>query len=151
MTVRRVQLIQKNLDLLADKVAETELRRRMENVLREAQQLAPTSDGSRSFTDGVPGSRAGGRLRDSLKIGSTKQRGKTVIRIFSDAKNSRGQPYANIVVKGSHGHVISARTRPVLAFQWINSNTFVISPEVNHPGTQPNNFLLRALLTAFNR
>lgn len=151
MTVKRTQLIQKNLDLLADKVAETELRRRMENVLREAKALAPVSDGSRSFTDGRPGIRSGGRLRDSLKIGTTKQRGKTVIRIFSDAKNSRGQQYANIVIKGSRGHVIAASRRPNLAFQWINSNTFVVTPEVSHPGTAPNNFLLRALLTAFKR
>jgi hypothetical protein len=148
MTVKRVQLFQKNLDLLADKVAETELRRRMENVLREAQRLAPVS-GTNSFTDGVPGKRSGGRLRDSLRIGSTKQRGKTVIRLFSDARNSRGQQYANIVVKGSSPHVITGN--PNLRFQWINRGVFVITPQVQHPGTEPNNFLLRALLTAFNR
>lgn len=149
MAIKRVQLIQKNLDLLADKVAETELRRRMENVLREAQDLAPTSDGTRSFTDGIPGRTSGGRLRDSLRIGVTKQRGKTVIRLFSDARNSRGQQYANIIVKGSRPHVITGN--PNLKFQWIGRGAFVITPQVQHPGTKPNNFLLRALLSAFNR
>lgn len=149
MAVRRVQLIQKNLDLLVDKVVETELRRRAENVLREAKALAPVSDGSRSFTDGVPGRTSGGRLRDSLKIGTTNQRGRKVIRIFSDARNSRGQQYANIVVKGSRPHAITGN--PNLRFQWINRGVFVITPQVQHPGTDPNNFLLRALLAAFNR
>lgn len=145
----RIQIIQKNLDLLIDQITETEGRRRAENVLAEAKNLAPRSDGSRSFTDGRRGITNGGRLAESLKIGITISHGKKVVRIFSDATNSRGQQYANYVVKGTRGHVIIGN--PNLAFQWISRGVFVITPQVLHPGTAPNDFLTRALFTAFNR
>lgn len=149
MTVKRVQILQRGIDAALDYVARTELQRRAENVLREAKALAPVADGSRSFHDGQPGNTGGGRLRDSLKIGVVEStRDKRIIRIFSDATNSRGQQYSNIVVRGSRAHAITGN--PNLRFQSISRGVFVIIPQVRHPGTQPNDFLLRAL-QAFNR
>lgn len=148
--VIRMQILQSNLDKLMDKVVETELRRRAENVIQEIRILAPVSDGTHSFTDGVPGSSAGGRLRDSFRIGFTTDHGKKVIRIFSIAKNRRGQDYAGIVTKGSNPHIIGSPDRN-LRFQWIRNNVFVITPFVNHPGTKPNNFIREALRIGFHR
>lgn len=144
----RVQILQKNIQQIADQITETELRRRAENVLREAQSLAPRS-GTRSFTDGIKDRRAGGRLADSLEIYTTTDKGKKVIRIRTTAKNSRGQEYGRFVIRGTGAHAITGN--PNLKFQWINRNVFVITPQVQHPGTQPNNFLLTALRSAFTR
>lgn len=146
-----IKVLQKNLDLLLDQVTQTELLRRAQNVVREIQTQAPRSDGSNSYTDGIPNLTNGGRLAESFRVGFTTDHGKKVIRIFSDAKNSRGQFYAGMVIKGTKPHVIQARNTPNLTFQWINQGVFVISPQIQHPGTQPNNFVLRALQTAFPR
>ena len=148
MAVTRVQIFQKQLDLLLDRITETELRRRAENVLIEAKSLAPRSDGTRSFTDGIPNRTSGGRLADSLQVYVTTDKGKKVVRIRTTATNSRGQEYGRFVVRGTRPHTITGNP---LAFQWINRNVFVITPQVSHPGTEPNNFLLRALQNAFNR
>lgn len=134
-----------------DKIVETELRRRADNVIAEIQRLAPVSDGSRSFTDGVSGRTTGGRLKDSFRIGFTTDHGKRVIRIFSNARNSRGQFYAGMVTKGTQAHVITAKNKPNLAFQWIKQGVFVFTPQVNHPGTKPNNYLREALRIGFHR
>lgn len=149
--ISRIQILQRGLDKIIDEVVETDLLRRAENILREIQVSAPRSDGSRSFTDGVPGRTSGGRLANSFVIGFTTQRGKRVIRIFSNAKNSRGQFYAGMVIKGTRPHTIQATNQPNLAFRWISQGVFVITPTVQHPGTAPNNFVLEALRTAFPR
>lgn len=134
-----------------DKVVETELRRRAENVILEIQKLAPVSDGVNSYTDGIPGNASGGRLRDSFRIGFTTDHGKKVIRIFSNATNSRGQFYAGIVTKGSSPHIITARQNSNLAFKWISHGVFVITPQVSHPGTKPNTFIREGLRLGFHR
>lgn len=133
-----------------DRVVETELKRRAENVIAEIQRLAPASDGTHSYTDGIPGNTSGGRLRNSFRIGFTTDHGKRVIRIFSDAKNSRGQSYARIITEGSAPHIIGSPDRN-LRFQWIKQGVFVIKPFVNHPGTKPNNFIREALRIGFHR
>lgn len=136
----KVQIIQKNIDLMLDKVlSEGALRVRADRVLAEINRTAPVADGTHSFPDRG----GGGRLRDSFKIGFTTDHGKRVIRIFSDAVNSRGQPYAKFVTNGTRPHVINGN--PDLAFQWISRGVFVIAPQVHHPGTAPNDFVRRAL------
>lgn len=148
--VSRIQLVQRNIQAIEGRVTDTTLSRMADDVIRNASALAPRSDGTNSFTDGVAGRTSGGRLADSLKKGFTTQRGKKVIRIFSDARNSRGQPYAGYVVRGTRAHVITGNPR--LAFQWINRNTFVIAEKVNHPGTEPNKtWLTDALRRVFHR
>lgn len=147
----RIQVLQRNLDLLIERVTQTELRRRAENVIREIQQLAPRSDGTNSYTNGVPGAANGGRLADSFRIGTTTQRGKTVLRIFSNAKNSRGQFYAGMVAKGTAAHTITAKNRANLAFRWISQGVFVITPQVSHPGTAPNDYIRRGLAIGFHK
>lgn len=143
MAVKRVQVLQKNLELLVDRVSERELLRRAQNVADIAKSLAPRADGSKSFHSGPD------RLADNIKVGITTQRGKKVVRIFTDAKNSRGQEYARFIIRGTRPHAIVGN--PNLAFQWIKNNVFVITPRVNHPGTHPNNFLLEALRRGFNK
>lgn len=149
--VSRIQILQRGLDKIIEEVVETDLLRRAENVLREIQITAPQSDGTRSYTDGVPGRTSGGRLANSFRIGFTTSHGKRVIRIFSSAKNSRGQFYAGLVIKGTKPHTIQATNQSDLAFRWISQGVFVITPQVQHPGTQPNNFVLEALRRAFPR
>lgn len=144
----RIQVLQKNLDKLLDRIVETDLLRRAENVLSEIQILAPRSGTGNSFTDGVPDRHAGGRLANSFAIGYTTQRGKRVIRIFSNAKNTRGRFYAGMVDRGTSPHVIQGNP---LSFKWISKNVFVITPSVNHPGTKATGFLRAALVRGFHR
>lgn len=152
MAVQRVQLTQRNVQRLLDRIGETELNRRADNVLAIARQLAPRSDGSRSFTDGRAGVAAGGRLANSLKKTSVQTtRDGRQIRVFSDAVNSRGQSYARFVIKGTRPHVIRARNQPNLKFFWINGGIPMRIRRVNHPGTRPNNFLVEALRRGFRR
>jgi hypothetical protein len=142
--------MQKNLDQLRDKIIDTELKRRADNVITEIRALAPVSDGQHSFTDGVPGRTSGGRLRDSFRIGFTTDHGKRVIRIFSSAVNSRGQSYARIVSEGSGPHTIGSQDRN-LRFQWIKNGVFVLTPQVHHPGTKRNDFIRQALHIGFHK
>lgn len=149
--VSRIQVLQRGLTAILNEVVDTDLQRRANNVLRELQRTAPRSNGQRSFTDGVPGRTAGGRLANSFRVGFTTNHGKRVIRIFSAAKNSRGEFYAGMVSTGTRAHTITARTQPDLRFQWINRGVFVITPSVSHPGTSPNPFIVDALKNAFPR
>lgn len=147
--VSRIQVLQRGLDAIINEVVDTDLRRRADNVLAELQRTAPRSDGQKSFTDGVPGRTAGGRLANSFRVGFTTQRGRRVIRIFSNATNSRGEFYAGMVTKGTAPHVIQGN--PDLRFKWISRGVFVITPQVQHPGTSPNPFIVDALKNAFPR
>jgi hypothetical protein len=51
---------------------------------------------------------------------------------------------ASFVLHGTKAHVIKPRNRKVLKFE-INGRT-VFAKQVNHPGTEANNFLLKALI-----
>lgn len=57
-------------------------------------------------------------------------------------------PYSLYVSKGTEPHVIRARNGPNLVFFWPKVGKVVAFPQVNHPGTKPNRYLLRALRAA---
>lgn len=60
----------------------------------------------------------------------------------------QGVSYAKWVHEGTQPHVIYARRAPRLVFFWPKVGRVVAFPKVNHPGTKPNRFLLRALRAA---
>lgn len=55
-------------------------------------------------------------------------------------------PYSIFVIKGTRPHTITGN--PLLAFFWPKLGQNVVFRSVKHPGTQPNNFLSRALRAA---
>lgn len=145
MAVQRVILIQRSIERLRDQITETELNRRADNVLALAKALAPRSGTGRSLP-----SIDSGQLADSLVKGFTTQRGRKVIRIFSNATNARGQLYARFVIRGTKPHIINAKTQGKrLRFFWIREGRIARPFFVRHPGTEPNNFLREALRRAF--
>lgn len=146
MTVQRIQLIQSNIQKLLDRLGATELTRRADNVLAEAKRLAPRADGTRSFSSTISGNLANSLIKG---LPQTTRDGRQ-IRIFSNARNSRGEPYALFVVRGTKPHIIQARNQPNLKFFWIQRGVGFVGPRVSHPGTKPNNFL-REALKAFHR
>jgi bacteriophage HK97-gp10 putative tail-component len=143
----RVQLIQKNIQKLLERIGATELTRRAENVLAEAKRLAPVADGSKSN----PGSHPGPSLRDSLvKTTPKTTRDGVQIRIFSNARTREGIPLAKIITKGSRPHPIVGRGKN-LVFQWIKGGVLFVGPRVDHPGQKKPNEFLREALKAFRR
>lgn len=52
-------------------------------------------------------------------------------------------PYARFVIRGTKPHIIVPRTKRALRFE-PERGTVVFAAKVKHPGTAPNNFLLRA-------
>lgn len=55
-------------------------------------------------------------------------------------------PATSFVINGTKPHDIRPRTRKVLRFE--SRSGTVYARVVHHPGTKPNNFLMRALLAA---
>jgi hypothetical protein len=53
-------------------------------------------------------------------------------------------PAASFVLHGTKAHVIKPRNRKVLKFE-VNGRT-VFAKMVNHPGTEANNFLMKAMI-----
>lgn len=82
-----------------------------------------------------------GRLADSVE-GSVTPYGVLPIRGSLSANTS----YADYVIKGTRPHEIRVRNARVLT----DGNT-IFGVKVNHPGTQPNNFLARAMSAALIR
>lgn len=54
-------------------------------------------------------------------------------------------PAATYVIHGTKAHIIRPRKASVLAFKPRGGGRTVFAKIVHHPGTKPNNFLLRAL------
>ena len=137
----RIQVVQRGVAAIENRIVDGELTRRMQTVLIEAKKLAPKSDGVHSYTDGIPWRTAGGRFANSLTIGTTIQNGKRVIRIFSNGvTNKRGQPYSIFLLRGTRPHIIMAKNpaQQPLFYRWIRRGTFMITDENNHYGTRPN-------------
>lgn len=79
--------------------------------------------------------------------------GQTVRPIFKGSKaNPLGivmvdHPAASFVLNGTRPHEIRPK-RPNGVLRFTVSNRIVFARSVNHPGTQPNNFLWKAMLAA---
>lgn len=57
-------------------------------------------------------------------------------------------PYAFWVSQGTEPHIIRANKAPMLVFYWPKVGRVVAFKQVQHPGTKPNRYLLRALAAA---
>lgn len=81
--------------------------------------------------------------------GSMKQKVRPII---SGSKNNPfgiimvDHPAATFVINGTKPHDIFPKNKKVLRFTV--GNTVIYSKKVSHPGTKPNNFLWKAVLTA---
>lgn len=82
-----------------------------------------------------------GNLRDNLEYSYRKNGDKVKITITSDT------PYSVFVHEGTRPHIIRPVRKQVLKFQVGGRNVF--TKEVNHPGTKPRPFLLKALRKYF--
>lgn len=103
-------------------IVDRDLRRRADRVAARARQTAP------------------GGMRDRISVdlaGSGRQRRAVVV---------VDHPAAVFVIHGTRPHVILPRRARALRFT--ASGRVVFAARVNHPGTRPNPFLLRALEAA---
>lgn len=103
-------------------IVDRDLRKRADRVAARARQTAP------------------GGMRNSISVdlvGSGRQR---------RAQISVNHPAAVFVVHGTPPHVIRPRTTRALRFT--KGSRVIFAARVNHPGSRPNPFLLRALEAA---
>lgn len=108
---------------------------RGEIVKIEAQRLV----GVHVPTPGERRARRPGTLRDSIVKRFAVEGGELAVLVGSD------DPIALWHHEGTVPHVIAARNAPRLVFFWRKVGRVVSFKRVNHPGTKPNRFLLRAL------
>lgn len=102
-------------------------------VKREAVRLAPVAT-----PQGGNRSRRPGTLRDSIVVRVVQHgSGDPVFQVGS------ADPVALYVHEGTVPHLIQGN--PLLTFYWPKAGKVVSLRYVNHPGTQPNRFLLDAL------
>lgn len=84
-----------------------------------------------------------GTLRNSIRY-SIRQGGTKYMTLEVTAGNSSRKPVVvKTVLFGSKPHVIKPKRAKALAFMWKGRKVY--AKRVNHPGTNPNNFLERAL------
>lgn len=103
-------------------------------AVREAPVYQPPDDYSASHRD-----RRAGTLRDSIVKRIATENDQPVVLVGS------ADPVAVFVHEGTQPHIIRARNAPLLVFFWKRVGRVVSFRQVNHPGNQPNRFLLRAL------
>jgi len=88
-------------------------------------------------------------IAEGIAPGSMKQ---AIRPILSGTKNAPfgivmvDHPAAPFVLNGTRAHEIVPRTKKVLRFKI--GSTVVYTKRVHHPGTKPNNFLWKAMITA---
>ena len=116
-----------------------------EAVRQEAKRLVgvskPRPGGLRRDSGGrfLAGQRKPGTLRDSIVKRPVTLRGDVAFIVGSN------DPIALIHHEGTKPHVIRARRAPMLVFYWDKVGRVVHFKHVNHPGTKPNRYLLKAL------
>lgn len=106
-----------------------------EAVKTEAKRLV----GVHEPTPGEQRTRRPGTLRDSIVKRVGTEDGKPTVLVGSD------DPIALWHHEGTEPHTITASRAPFLVFFWKKVGHVVRFRSVNHPGTQPNRFLLNAL------
>lgn len=109
-----------------------------EKVKQEARRLVGVYQPPDAYS-AANRKRRPGTLRDSI-----------VKRLVSDGQGlsvlvGSNDPVALWHHEGTRPHVIRARARPRLVFFWQKAGRVVAFKQVNHPGTKPNRFLVKAL------
>lgn len=114
-----------------------------ELVKNKAKQECPVHKPEAVLTFNTRENRRVGQLRDSIvKRVVVDSDGGPAVLVGSE------DPVALWVHEGTVPHPIRARNAPRLVFYWrkgFNGPGIYRFKQVNHPGTQPNRFLLRAL------
>lgn len=86
--------------------------------------------------------RKAGQLRDSIVKRIVDIDGLPAVIVGSE------DPIALYAHEGTEPHAITAKRAPALFFWWAKAGVYVRVPKpghVNHPGTKPNRFLVKAL------
>lgn len=109
--------------------AKEDAKKRAQKVLRAAKQEAPVGKT--------------GELANSITVTQSRETTGQWSAGFDVTANA---PYAVFVHEGTRPHKIVGH--PLLAFFWPKVGRFVAFHSVNHPGTKPNRFLVRALRRA---
>lgn len=112
--------------------ADADAKKRADRILKFAQQEAPVGKGPN-----------GGNLRNRIVVSQSRS---IQGRYSAGYDVTANTAYAFFVHEGTRPHVIEGK--PLLAFFWNVTGAFMVLPRVNHPGTKPNRFLLRALRRA---
>lgn len=105
-----------------------------ERVKQEAVRTCPVYRGDTTFRARRPGT-----LRDSIVKRVVEETGMPAVLVGS------ADPVALWVHEGTSSHEIRARRKPKLVFFWPKAGRVVAFKKVQHPGTQPNRWLVRAL------
>lgn len=110
-----------------------------ELVKREARRLVGVYQPPDAYS-AANRRRRPGTLRDSIvKRVVAGPGGQPVVEVGSDDK------IALLHHEGTVPHTIRPRNKPLLVFYWRRVGAVVAFKSVNHPGTQPNRFLTKAL------
>lgn len=110
-----------------------------ELVKREARRLVGVYQPPDAYS-AANRRRRPGTLRDSItKRVVAGPGGQPVVEVGSDDK------IALLHHEGTVPHTIRPRNKPLLVFYWRRVGAVVAFKAVNHPGTQPNRFLTKAL------
>lgn len=112
-----------------------------EAVKNEAKRLV----GVHQPTPGERRDRRPGTLRDSIVKRIVTEGGAPAVLVGSD------DPIALWHHEGTQPHVIVPVNKPMLVFYWKKAGGVVRALRVNHPGTKPNRYLVRALEVLRNR
>lgn len=107
-----------------------------ERVKLEAQRLVGVHQPN---AQDAPRARRPGTLRDSIvkRIGDFG--GQPAVLVIAEDKIALWHH------EGTQPHPITARNAPALVFYWPKIGRIMVTRSVNHPGTQPNRFLVNAL------
>lgn len=105
------------------------------------------------------GKEAGVRARAMAPIGETAElKGGIIVRTSTGGVHGDIEQHviavpkhAKYVIKGTRRHIIRARRFPTMKFFWPKVGHIVHFTKVKHPGTKPNNFLLRAVRRSVGR
>lgn len=108
-------------------------------VKAEAQRLVGVYDPPDAYS-AAHRARRPGTLRDSIVTRLVKG-GRFGVTVLVGSED----PIALIHHEGTRPHTITARRRPFLVFYWPKIGAVVRTRSVNHPGTQPNRYLVNAL------
>lgn len=144
MTVKRVQLIQKNVDLLISQITDKQLKQAAESVKTELQSILA------SETEGT------GQLAQSIQVQRGTQRGKPIIRILSAP---HGRPFFQGTKAPYAGFPPSSENGADERFQfWANAHSFrprrlsriiALGKSRGQVYTDRTNILIRAIRTGF--
>lgn len=86
-----------------------------------------------------------GVLQKSIRFQVRQKNTRGAELIVSAGNKQRPSVVVKTILYGSKPHIIAAKKAPYLHFFWEKKGRWVKTQSVRHPGTNPNNFMERAL------